>query len=292
MCRSQAQGGRRCPGHSTATTTSDPSTPTTQTEPPKLTADLLHKELELINKSGDRLYNPGSLKVRPFSSGAFHITYDAVEDSEEYQIHVDEETRTFIGFKAYTEEEADLQLTDARPVIVSELPDFTDQMSETTYMDSVSDKIAETMENLQEERDWNLDEDAAKFMYFGEAHGDINMALRDGTQLNPNLVSTLDRIMTSHTVEEDTLVYRGIRASHHPELQQRMEEGTYSDPGFMSTTTAASTARNFSGGGKEGSIVMVLKLPKGTKCFISEGSENEITLPRNTDLRLASYVFY
>jgi len=260
--------------------------------PLKFTAAELRSSLEDINNSGDRLFVPGSLSISSMDSGNLHIRYESYVNGP-CVMQVSQKDQSMMAYKDYGDEDEE-EVTAARPMLQRKFSkfirgkDYGNSPAEIT-----ANNLADAMDALDDDKtDWNKDSDAVSFMYFGEAHGDVNSALRNKTYFNQDAIATLDKIMSKDTLAEDTVVYRGIR-DYSGKVRKQIEAGTYRDDGYLSTTTNLKTATNFSGGGRNGSIVMALTLPAGTKCAdFRNDSEAEIALPRSFDLSKAKWKFF
>lgn len=263
------------------------------TPPLTFTPDELRRQLEYANNSGDRVFIPGSLSVSSMGDGnSLYVRYDSYVNGP-CVMQISQKDQSMIAYKDYGDENEE-EVTAARPMLQRKFSDF-DRSKDygVTSAEITANNLADTMESLDNDRvNWNKDTDAVSFMYFGEAHGDVNMALRNGTYFNKDAVVTLDAIMSKDILAEDTVVYRGIRDGNG-KVRKQIESGTYRDAGYLSTTTTKRTATNFSGGGRPGSILMSLTLPAGTRCAdFRKGSEAEIALPRDFDLSTAKWEFF
>lgn len=256
------------------------------------TATELHRELNELNNSGDRMFVPGSLQVSTLQN-SLHLRYRSYAIGD-CVLQISLKNQSVLGYKDYEDPEEEETLTAARPSVVRNFADFRRSPEYgNTATEVIASNLADVMDRLDDpSKNWNTDTHAVSFMYFGEAHGDINMSLRNKTSFNKEAIATLDRVMSKDTISEEVTVYRGIR-DHDGSIRKQIEAGTYRDAGYLSTTTTHKTAKNFSGGGKTKSILMTLTLPAGTKCAdLRDGSEAEIALPRNFDLSSAKWEFF
>lgn len=261
---------------------------------PQLTTNptVLQNELNALNNSGDRMFIPGTLQISTYNRESLHIRYTSYAIGE-CIMQVSMKNQSVLAYKDYEDPDEE-EITESRPSIVQNFADFNrSQDYGNTSSEIMASNLADVMERLDDPSvNWNRDTHAVSFLYFGEAHGDINMSLRNKTSFNKEAIATLDRVMSKDTLSEEVTVYRGIR-DHDGSIRQQIEAGTYRDAGYLSTTTTHKTAKNFSGGGKAKSILMVLNLPAGTKCAdLRDGSEAEIALPRNFDLSSAKWEFF
>lgn len=256
------------------------------------TASELHRELTLVNDSGDRVFVPGTLKVSASSPKMLNMTWKSYANGD-CRMQISLKDQSFLAYKEYDEEEDEI-ITEARPSLQRKFADF-DRSKEygTSPAEITASNLADAMADLDSpDKNWNTDTHALSFLYFGEAHGDVNSALRNKTYFNPEAIATLDSIMSKDTLKRGVTVYRGIRDPKGT-VKEKILSGTYRDAGYLSTTTAEQTARNFSGGGRKGSILMKLTLPAGTKCAdLRKDSEAEIALPRDFDLSKAEWTFF
>lgn len=261
-------------------------------KPLEFTPAELRESLESINDSGDRLYVPGSLNISSMGSGNLHVRYNSYTNGP-CVMQISQKDQSMMAYKDYGDEDEE-EVTAARPMLQRSFSQFSRSKDYgNRSADIVANNLVDSMETLDDDKiDWNKDTDAVSFMYFGEAHGDVNSALRNKTYFNKDAIATLDKIMSKDTLSEDIVVYRGIR-DYSGKVRKQIEAGTYRDDGYLSTTTNLKTATNFSGGGRGGSIVMSLVLPAGTKCAdLRKDSEAEIALPRNFDLSQAKWKFF
>lgn len=256
------------------------------------TAADLQRELTLVNSSGDRVFVPGSLRVSESSPKILNMTWKSYTNGD-CRIQISLKEQSFLAYKEYDEEEDEI-ITEARPSLQRKFADF-DRSKEygTSPAEITASNLADAMAELDSpDKNWNTDTHALSFLYFGEAHGDVNSALRNKTHFNPEAIATLDSIMSKDTLKREVTVYRGIR-DPKGKVKEKILSGTYRDAGYLSTTTAEKTAMNFSGGGRKGSILMKLTLPAGTKCAdLRKDSEAEIALPRDFDLSKAEWTFF
>lgn len=264
-------------------------------EPQRLnfTSAELQKELNLVNDSGDRLFIPGSLRVSNFGQENMHLSWNSYTHGE-CRMQISLKEQSFMAYKSYGDEEEEEFLTEARPALQGKFQDFKRNKDYGSSPSEIAaSNLADAVEDLDTPgRNWNKDTHAVSFMYFGEAHGDINSALRNKTPFNKDAIATLDKVMSRDTLQKEVTVYRGIR-DYNGTVRKQIESGTYRDGGYLSTTTAQKTAVNFSGGGRKGSVLMKLTLPAGTKCAdLRKDSEAEIALPRDFDLSTAEWTFF
>lgn len=251
----------------------------------------LASNLYEINRSGDMYFVPESLKIRSMSNTVV-VNMKSFDDTA-YEFHLSKsETGGMVAFESYGDDEE--EITKARPFVKVSYSEMQREgyfagKDESEVMSLNMLDMVERMESPN--TNWNKDEDAAGFLYFGEAHYDINSALRNNSYINPELVKTLDGLMQKDTLEKDTVVYRGIRGKD--QLMASINSGDYRDNGYLSTTTDPAIAKGFSGGGRSSSAVLKLTLPAGTKCHdASNDAEREITLPRGYDLSQGSWEFF
>lgn len=256
------------------------------------TASELHQELTLVNDSGDRVFVPGTLKVSASSPKMLNMTWKSYANGD-CRMQISIKDQSFLAYKEYDGEEDEI-ITEARPSLQRKFADFDRSKAYgISPAEITASNLADAMADLDSpDKNWNTDTHALSFLYFGEAHGDINSALRNKTHFNPEAIATLDSIMSKDTLKRGVTVYRGIRDPKGT-VKEKILSGTYRDAGYLSTTTAEATARNFSGGGRKGSILMKLTLPAGTKCAdLRKDSEAEIALPRDFDLSKAEWTFF
>jgi hypothetical protein len=270
----------------------------TQGTTPKPAKDRLHftakelgDELNALNGSGDRFFMPGSLKISSFGECSLHVSYKSYINGS-CTMQISSNSQSALIYKDYGDDEE--IITEARPSVTQNFSDFKKSPDYGTNDSEIAaGNIADMMDSLDDEsKNWNKDTHAVKFMYFGEAHADVNDALRNGTFFNQDAIATLDKVMSEDTLDKETVVYRGIR-DYDGKIRESIKAGTYSDAGYLSTSPDPKTASGFSGGGRKGSILMKLVLPAGTKCAdLRKSAESEIALPRNFDLSKAQWKFF
>lgn len=132
---------------------------------------------------------------------------------------------------------------------------------------------------------WEQDEEAVGAAYLGFNHHRLSEGLRHGT-LSPQLQETLRRMATADELPQETMVYRGYR-SLDDAFVETVNRGEYKENGLLSTSTDPAVALGFSGC-REGSVVLRLLLPAGTRCLdLSRQAEAEVLLPPGQDLTQA-----
>jgi len=100
------------------------------------------------------------------------------------------------------------------------------------------------------------------------------------------MTAALDQLIDKHLITDDITVYRTVGWNRTAEFLAHAG-GTFSDPGFMSTTLDGSKVE------KPGSY-MEIQVPRGAKGFpvgslSSMPEEAEILFPRNSELRIISH---
>lgn len=246
--------------------------------------------LQSLNRGGDMYFHPDTMQVYDMA-GTVRVKMKNI-DGIPYEFHLSKSTSgAIVSFKSYDDED---EITEARPFLQV---NYSEMQTEGEFRardenETICLNMLDMVERMDDpSKNWNKDEQAAGFLYFGEAHGDINSALRHGTDINDDLVNTLDNIMTKDTLPRETVVYRGIRGKDN--FISSIKDRTYRDAGYLSTTTDPEIAKGFSGGGRSSSAVLKLVLAAGTKCHDGSGdSEKEITLPRNYDISNGSWEFF
>ena len=84
-------------------------------------------------------------------------------------------------------------------------------------------------------------------------------------------------------------VYRGVASNEFTSYVDKLGVGqTFTDSGFVSTSTSYATASSF--GGSSGGTVMKIKTRQGLsiKAWSSHASENEVLLPRGSRFKITS----
>jgi len=123
---------------------------------------------------------------------------------------------------------------------------------------------------------------------------EINGALRTGasSQLKDMHLANLDAMFQDRLPVNATL-FRGRQFKDARELNAHMKGLTpgakISDAGFMSTTLDEGIASQFGGFGKRPAVTYEIRAKaESTRYRVLEGTESEILLPRNTELRVVS----
>jgi hypothetical protein len=234
----------------------------------------LVKSLEEVNNSGDRYFEPGTIKAYSHP-GSLSVTAIDSESGEEVYFYVN----TTSGFAFYGDDPQE----DAREDLT-----FRTVFAKLDGAQSV-DSIADGMLDLYEAREskngsWDSDIESIKFSYVQFGHFEVNGALRSGNGLSKAYLDSIDAISHGNTLDDSVTVYRGVpRDAAKPYLDSIKRGEGISDAALLSTTVDPRVAKKFA---SKGGYVFAIKLPKGQKCLdlSKDGNEGEILLPRNTTL--------
>lgn len=124
----------------------------------------------------------------------------------------------------------------------------------------------------------------------GGAYTEINSSLRSGGELSDGargIVEQMDSAFQHAQTQEQITVYRGVPAA----VAERLVAGaSFTDPGFVSTSSDEKIARSFAGGG----ALMEVVVPKGSRALSmwdvpkdpDVGDEKEILLNRGGSFRV------
>jgi hypothetical protein len=239
----------------------------------------LARELEAMNRAGDMYFKPG---------GPPHENYGS---SVTFRVQPVEQEEAWVAITVNTEE----KLITYQAAPDSFPKEFGAHYSlpyrQVSYTGSTPQAIADEIFGIMDDLEdnpiaWDNDQAALVHSYFGYGHAEINTALREGT-LPEETKRLLDEALAGEELEEPLTVYRGLRKPSRTVLEQ-LKSGTYSDPAYLSTSTSASTALNFSGD-REGSVLLAITIPKGQRVYQVEGNEQEVLLPRDYKLDTAQY---
>jgi hypothetical protein len=129
------------------------------------------------------------------------------------------------------------------------------------------------------------------------AYERINGALRRDSPLkaeDQKVVDALDRVIQANPSQTDAVLYRAIaREADQPPLPEMKPGDTFSDKGFVSTSTNWTTGSDFQQSGKAEHRMLQIKVPKGTPALavgkhIKDGpTENEVILPRGSKFKVS-----
>ena len=132
----------------------------------------------------------------------------------------------------------------------------------------------------------------------------INKSLRNGSRVDffiKGIIEGIDRIFDSipkgYLTKRNEVVYRGINTNNLPkELEEiitlKGKTNIFVDKAFTSTSEKKEIAKQFKG---QNGILLKINLPPGAKRLKATDfshlfkSEEEITLPRNSEFRVESY---
>ena len=136
-------------------------------------------------------------------------------------------------------------------------------------------------------------------MYTAQGYKHINGYLRGTTQQpdyydNWNFIQEIDDALEGKVLGEDLTLYRGMTTDKIDELF--VVGDTYTDKGYISTTTNTKMARLFFGGEHSQNVILVIKAKKDTKGMpvrkISKLKiEDEVLLDRDTKFIVKSKIF-
>lgn len=131
---------------------------------------------------------------------------------------------------------------------------------------------------------------------------DNSLAARDRSSILTRNVDSIDRLFeNAYGLQRPTILYRGIKGGPNTQRQAYVNQlmnakvgDIISEPGFMSTTTDLEIAQGFAR--NDQGVVLEITAPQGTKVVsplylrdttpLYVDAENELTLPRNTQLRI------
>ena len=152
----------------------------------------------------------------------------------------------------------------------------------------------------------STDERTSVNWYSGVGHDKINNALRGNAKMDQDTLDrttgNIDRVMKRNRTSADVELHRGMLSEDeagHAHLASLKPGQTYTDKGYVSTTTDKGTAKNFGYGGKgqdtTTAVSMDIRVPKGTPALHMGSArphqgidESEVLLGRNLTYRVVS----
>lgn len=239
-----------------------------------ISSDKLRKSLEESNNSGDRYFEPSSIRVNSHP-GSLSMTAIDSESGEEVYFYVN----TISGFAFYGDDPQE----DARDDLTFRT--VFAKLDDAQSIDSITDGMLDLYEARESKNGkWDSDVESIKFSYVQFGHFEVNAALRACSGLSKAYLDSIDAISHEDTLKDTVTVYRGVpRKAAKPYLDSIKRGDGISDAALLSTSVDPRVAKKFAS--KDG-YVFAMKLPKGQKCLdlSKDGNEGEILLPRNTKL--------
>jgi hypothetical protein len=139
--------------------------------------------------------------------------------------------------------------------------------------------------------------------YQGSGYAVMNGSLRREA-VNPvppkvqDKVDKLDAVLAKTTLDQDTVVYRGLTSSSIAHSASKLKGSVIEDPAFISTSKSLSVANQFAQSSslqrEQMPILMEIRLPKGTHALDlakkvpspMSDREQEVLMPRRTRLKV------
>jgi len=132
----------------------------------------------------------------------------------------------------------------------------------------------------------NIGDNKSVDYYIGKGYIQINETLRRNENPTNELqqhIQVLDGFTSSATLQDNVILYRGIKEGH--EIANRfgtLQGSVIDDKGFVSTTLDELEGMNFAGARHQFGVIMEIQASAGTKCGMVGTEEYEVLLPRGS----------